>query len=446
MIYGAIAARLPVLESRALAYNNKMSKITTHITHSAARAQTHDTEKLIVAGQSQLLARVDAYRAAPLPHFRLAQPRASDAEETARASAWAARFARIVILGTGGSSLGGQVLAQIQDWGTPAARPAGPELIFADNLDAQSFADMIAPEHLEYTGFLIISKSGGTPETLMQTVIALDALVQASHAPADHALAIAGRGDNLLRQLASTHGFVALDHDDEIGGRFSVFTNVGMLPARVAGVDIAALRGGAQASIDALFVEPHAHPALIGAACQVAHMSAGRNISVLMGYADRLQRLGLWYRQLWAESLGKQGRGSVPVNALGPVDQHSQTQLYVEGPDDKFYTFVTLAGGGGGPVAPEAMLRGTGLAYLAGRSMGALNAAEARATMDTLAGLGRPLRHFELAAVDAAAMGELLMMFMLETILAADLMGVNAFDQPGVEHAKILTKEYLQQG
>lgn len=162
-----------------------------------------------------------------------------------------------------------------------------------------------------------------------------------------------------------------------------------------------------------------------------------------MPYRDRLAAFGLWYRQLWAESLGKGGQGTTPIRALGTVDQHSQLQLYLDGPPDKMFTLLMGDVAGGGAEVPPELAGATGLGYLAGRRMGDLLDAEQRATADTLIRHGRPTRVMRVPRLDEAAMGALMMHFMLETIIAARLMGVDAFDQPAVEESKRLARDYL---
>ena len=234
-----------------------------------------------------------------------------------------------------------------------------------------------------------------------------------------------------------------LDHEEEIGGRFSVLTNVGLLPSIWAGADPEAVRKGAGQVLAGLSGAAVDFAPLQGAALNLAHMRASRNIAVLMPYADRLERLAFWYRQLWAESLGKAGQGSVPVNALGPVDQHSQVQLYMDGPDDKLYTVLTIETRDTGPGVPVAFADDAALAPLAGHMMGNLVDAEARGTMDVLAEAGRPVRHMHVAKISDESLGALLMHFQLETIYAADGLGINAFDQPAVEAGKIRAMQYL---
>jgi glucose-6-phosphate isomerase len=188
-------------------------------------------------------------------------------------------------------------------------------------------------------------------------------------------------------------------------------------------------------------------PAAIGAALAVALAETkGKSIGVMMAYADRLERFTRWYVQLWAESLGKNGKGTTPVAALGPVDQHSQVQLYLGGPRDKFFTVVSVAAAGLGPRIDADMAKLAGEPGLGGKTIGDLVAAEARATAETLAKNGCPVRTLHIAKLDEASLGELMMHFMLETIIAAHLMGVDAFDQPAVEEGKLLAKKYLTGG
>jgi glucose-6-phosphate isomerase len=184
-------------------------------------------------------------------------------------------------------------------------------------------------------------------------------------------------------------------------------------------------------------------PAALGAALAVTLAQGGKPISVLMAYADRLERFTRWYVQLWAESLGKDGHGSTPVAAIGPVDQHSQLQLYIGGPRDKLVTVITADNAGQGPQVDAAMAKTAHEPGFGGKYIGDLVAAQGRATAETLARNGVPVRTIHLPRLDEEALGELLMHFMLETIVAARLLGVDAFDQPAVEEGKLLAKTYL---
>jgi glucose-6-phosphate isomerase len=356
----------------------------------------------------------------------------------------------VVFLGTGGSSLGGQTLAQLGGYAVPGigALRDPPRIHFMDNLDPDSYGTLLERLPLKTSRFVAVSKSGGTGETLMQTVAALGAVKAAKLDPHDHFIGItepakSGKA-NGLRDLLSADGIRIMDHDPGVGGRFSVLTNVGLLPAAVCGLDIGAIRqGAADALAPVLGNKPPAEvPAAIGAAL-TASLAAGKPISVMMAYSDRLQMFTKWYVQLWAESLGKDGKGTTPIGALGPVDQHSQLQLYIAGPRDKLFTVVTASPAGRGPRMPADLAKLAGEPDFAGKTIGDLVAAQGRATAETLAKNGCPVRTIHLERVDERHMGELLMHFMLETIIAAHLIGVDPFDQPAVEEGKVLAKKYL---
>ncbi|HEX2886292.1 glucose-6-phosphate isomerase [Vineibacter terrae] len=358
------------------------------------------------------------------------------------------QFAHVVILGTGGSSLGGQTLAALNDIGFGPAQGA-PKLWFMDNVDPATFAELLTRLDLAKTAFVPISKSGGTAETLTQLFVVLEALEAklGKGKVADHLLTITEPKDNALRRIAQRVGGAILDHDPGVGGRFSVLSLVGLLPAMIAGLDAAAIREGAASVLDPLLAagEETATAPTTGAALSVAlWRERGAGTTVLMPYVDRLAYFGLWFRQLWAESLGKNGYGTTPIRAMGTVDQHSQLQLYLDGPADKLFTLVIRDTAGEGTKIRRAALDGDdSLTYLADRSLGDLLLAEANATAATLARNGRPTRTLRIAHLDERVMGALLMHFMLETIIAADLLRVDAFDQPAVEEGKVLTRKYL---
>jgi glucose-6-phosphate isomerase len=391
-----------------------------------------------------------------LPLLRLPEKRDDLAEIRAAGERLGKGATDVVFLGTGGSSLGGQTLAQLGGHAVPGVGGlrAGPRLHFMDNLDPDSYALLLARAPLATTRFVAISKSGGTGETLMQIIAALDA-VRTAGLSGEIGKSFLGISEptagkrNGLRELLAPDGVPLLDHDPNVGGRYSVLTNVGLLPAALAGLDIAAVRAGAAAALAPVLQgrPPAEVPACVGAALAVA-LAQGRakTISVLMAYADRLERLTRWYVQLWAESLGKDGKGTTPIGALGPVDQHSQLQLYIAGPRDKLFTVVTVAAAGRGPRMDAKLAALAGEPDFAGKTMGDLVAAQGRATAETLIKNGCPVRTIHLARLDEQGLGELLMHFMLETIVAAHLLGVDPFDQPAVEEGKVLAKTYLTGG
>src|SRR3954447_106695 len=310
-----------------------------------------DAARAGVASAAKRLAEDDAGRPLPL----LGLPGTTDDLDAIRAAAARLRDGAtdVVFLGTGGSSLGGQTLAQLADYAVPGlGRFAdAPRVHFLDNLDPQTFGGLLERLPLATSRFVAISKSGGTGETLMQAIAVLSALDKAGFRARAGELFL-GLSEprregarNGLRDLLEPEGVAFLEHHTGIGGRYSVLTNVGLLPAAVLAVDIDAIRrraaeayepirsGGAAPGGGAREAwEPSGSggagaadiPAALGAALSIAAALEGKNITVTMAYADRLERFTRWWVQLWAESLGKNGKGSQPVAAIGPVDQHSQ--------------------------------------------------------------------------------------------------------------------------
>src|SRR5262245_19729894 len=390
-----------------------------------------------------------------LPLLRLPAKHDDLTELRDTAARLSANATDILILGTGGSSLGGQTLAQLAGYAVPGIGllHAGPRLHFMDNLDPDTYGTLLKRLPLATTRFVAISKSGGTGETLMQTAAAIEAVKAAGIAVRIPDLFLGltepakGGKRSGLRVLFDEYRVPMLDHDPGVGGRYSVLTNVGLLPAAIVGLDIDAIRGGAAAALVPVLDEraPAEVPAAVGAALSVA-LAPTKPIAVMMAYADRLERFTRWYVQLWAESLGKDGKGTTPIGALGPVDQHSQLQLYIAGPRDKLFTIVTIGTAGRGPRIAADLARLVREPEFAGKTIGDLVAAQGRATAETLAKNGCPVRTIHIEHLHEASLGELLMHFMLETIIAAHLLGVDPFDQPAVEEGKVLAKKYLASG
>jgi glucose-6-phosphate isomerase len=417
--------------------------------HGVAKAALDEALGRAEAGLAWLR---DAHAKSTLPLLRL-PARTGDLDEIASTAArLRAGATDVVLLGTGGSSLGGQTLAQLADIGVRGVEAfrAGPRLHFMDNLDPVTFGALLDRLPLATTRFVAISKSGGTGETLMQTAAALSAVKAAGLAARIGELFVGvseavkpGKANGLRELLGAS--VPVLEHDPGVGGRFSVLSNVGLLPAAVLGLDVAAIRRGAAMALAPVLAAQSAAavPAALGAALNAAAAAAGKNIAVLMAYADRLERFSRWYVQLWAESLGKDGKGTTPLGALGPVDQHSQLQLFIAGPRDKLFTVITTGVAGKGPRIDVDLARRAGEADFAGRTIGDLVAAQGRATAQTLAKHGCPVRTIHVETLDETSLGALLMHFMLETIIAAHLLGVEAFDQPAVEEGKVLAKQYL---
>lgn len=352
---------------------------------------------------------------------------------------------RVLVMGTGGSSLGGATLCRLLEPIAGGAWPGTP-VHFLDNIDPETFEAALGEGDPARTGLIAISKSGGTAETLCQALIAFKRL--GGDGLAARSLAITEPSDNPLRRLALALDIPILEHDPGVGGRYSVLTTNGMLPALIAGMDPAEIRSGAAAVLDAALeaATPADCAPAVGAALNIGLTRAnGVSQTVLMPYLARLDSFGKWYRQLWSESLGKQGNGTTPIDALGAVDQHSQLQLYLGGPRDKLFTLILGSVAGTGPMVPTDLVEiaAGDAAVLSGRTMGDLMDAEQCATAATLIANGCPTRTLHVERLDAATLGALMMHFMLETILAAHLLDIDAFDQPAVEEGKVLARRYL---
>ncbi|MBL8675939.1 MAG: glucose-6-phosphate isomerase [Alphaproteobacteria bacterium] len=335
----------------------------------------------------------------------------------------------VLILGTGGSSLGGQALYALSTQKKP--RLDLPRLHFLDNVDPHTFERLFTTISPKATGLIAISKSGSTVETLMQLLTCVQRGIT------EQVLVVTEPTDNPLRKLANKQKWLCLDHPTTVGGRYSCFSVVGLIPMLLSGLDPYGYRKGAASVLQAHLTESEP-PALLGAQTAHALKEMGKTLSVMMPYADQLRLFALWYCQLWAESLGKEGKGTTPVAALGTVDQHSQLQLYLAGPKDKFFTLIAPRWEERGdkinsPLIPE----------FTHKTMGDLFSAELKATYETLKRNHCPVRLITLDKIGEESLGALMMHFMIETILTSYLEGVNAFDQPAVEEGKILAREYL---
>lgn len=362
--------------------------------------------------------------------------RTDDLDEIeAIANEYANGYEALVVVGMGGSSFGGGFLAHLRKEG-------GLALHFVDNIDPHTTGLLINQLPWARTAFLVISKSGNTVETHAQFAVFLrEAKARIGIHYAKHFTVITIANDNPLHRLATHHNMRVIAHDVDLGGRYSVLSAVGLIPAAAVGVDIRALRAGAHITLAENFSGP------LAAAGEAAamHMALGeKHISqhVFMHYNDRLGGLARWHRQCWAESLGKSGHGTTLIPSRGASDQHSQLQLYLEGPADKCFTALIVDSSGHGPRIDTDGTQGD-LAFLNGHTLGDLFMAEQRATNATLIKAGRPLRTITCPTLDEMTLGALLMHCTLEVIFTAALMGINAFDQPAIEAGKLLTIEYL---
>ncbi len=427
----------------------------------AAAIGTHGLKPARLAAE---LARTDATRTKLVRAYddrTLALLRIAEAEDDiAAAEAALAKLSKgaktIVFFGTGGSGLGGQTLAQLAGWNIPGlldeTQKKRPRTRFYDNLDPVTLEAAFSNLDLATTRFVLTSKSGGTVETLAQAIATLAAVQKAGLADKIPAMflgltepAAPGKA-NGLRALLSAYKIPMLEHHTGIGGRFSVLSNVGLLPALARGIDVRSLRKGARAVVDQLRAAKSGAdvPAAVGAAVASALLAEqGVSTHVMMPYCDRLASFSHWFVQLWAESLGKSGKGTSPIACLGPLDQHSQLQLFQDGPRDHLMTIIRTPAEGLGPRLDKRLAKAAGVDFLGGKTVGDLVAAQAAAVPEALGKAGRPVRLIDLPRLDEYAMGALLMHFMLETVFMAGLIGVDPYDQPAVELAKILTRERL---
>jgi glucose-6-phosphate isomerase len=362
----------------------------------------------------------------------------------------------VLVLGIGGSALGSKALLnalrppawnQLDD----EARDFFPRLTVLENIDPTSVSAALRRIDPRRVLVNVISKSGGTAETMAQYLVVRawleDALGPAAYR---HLVFTTDPSRGALRELAQQDHIATLDVPTDVGGRFSVLSPVGLLPAALVGIDIEGLLAGARqaltrAEADNLLQNP---PALYAALHWEADVKHGAGIHVLMPYADRLRDFAEWYRQLWAESLGKRvdraGRtvnvGPTPVAAVGATDQHSQVQLFMEGPFNKVITFVTVDDFGLDVNIPRpAVTLPSDLDYLPGHTLGELLRAEYEATSAALAQMGRMNCTLRLPDLTAPTVGEALMFYQLATGYAGVWYGIDPFDQPGVELGKRLT-------
>ncbi len=364
----------------------------------------------------------------------------------------------MVVLGIGGSSLGPHAVhsALTRPFDSLHSRePGAPRrLFFPDNSDPVSFAALLEVLDLERTVFNIVTKSGGTAETAAQTLLVIDALTTRLGAGAlsKHVVVTTDPERGALRQVAERFDLPSFPVPGPVGGRFSVLSAVGLVPAAVAGIDVVGLLDGARAMRDAVLAEGagtiDSNPALALAALLHDHdRRHGRRVVVMMPYADALYDCADWFRQLWAESLGKARgtdgselhTGPLPVASRGATDQHSQLQLYTEGPDDKVYILLSANRRDCELTMPDAGISDLdAYGYLVGRGMGELLDAERLGTLSSLAGRGRPTATISLDEVSAPCVGALFMLLQAATAFAGPLYGVDPYDQPGVEEAKRL--------
>ena len=364
------------------------------------------------------------------------------------------RFDNVLVLGIGGSALGGIAVSEAllkPYWNllTPEQRDNYPRLFFLDNIDPDQITGLLNTIDLKRTLVNVITKSGSTAETMSQYMIVKDIMEkELGDEYRKNIVATTDKKVGVLRQLADQEGYKTFVVPDDVGGRFSVFSAVGLLPLALVGINIDEIMNGIK-DMDLALKNTNISENIAAQNALIHYLydtKKNKRLSVMMPYSSRLKYVSDWYVQLWAESLGKQvdnkGKevhvGPTPIKALGATDQHSQIQLYNEGPNDKVISFIRVEEFDNELKIPE-IFDYTGIGYLGGKSINQLINAEADSTRVALADYNRPTVTISIPKVDAYNVAQLLYMLEVQTAIAGELYNINTFNQPGVEQAKNYT-------
>lgn len=345
-------------------------------------------------------------------------------------------FDKLVVLGTGGSTLNPQIFVSI------SKNP--DKIIFIDHTDSLAIRNTLESLDLKKTAFLSISKSGETLETIVQTLICIDFLKKGNIKNySKHLFFITEPRKSYIKNLANELNSRVLDHDTRIGGRFSGLTNVGLLVASYLNLDIKAVRDGAKYVLDNDFGINGCNAAK-GATLSVLFSERDITSTVFMPYNQGLNNFSTWYQQVWAESLGKKGKGTTPIVSFGSLDQHSQLQLYLDGPKDKMFTLLIQKECENDFPLIQGEISNNNLDFLDGRTLKDVNNSFFEGTAKSLVKNGRPVRKIFIDEINESLIGAMIMNFTLETLIAAEIQGINAFGQPAVEHGKHISRKILQ--
>ncbi len=370
-------------------------------------------------------------------------------------------FDNVVVVGIGGSALGAAAMRDAllpPGWNElgVAARGGRPRLYILDNPDPDTTAGLLGRIDLSRTLFNVVSKSGSTPETLAQFLVIRRRLAarggglqDGRSSLRDHVVVTTDAERGFLRRLADRHGLRSLTVPENVGGRFSVLSPVGLFPSALAGIDTeTVLDGAAEIAERCATSELLKNPAgILATHLHLADTELGARVQVFMPYADRLRGLAYWLQQLWAESLGKAagldgtpaGSGPTPLPAFGAADQHSLLQLFMEGPRDKVFVFIARRSTDEDVPIPRLYTGSPEISHLSGRTLFELLDCERVATAEALRRAGRPNMTIAVDRVDARSVGGLFMLFQIAVVCAGALYGVDPMDQPGVELGKALT-------
>ena len=364
------------------------------------------------------------------------------------------RYDNVLVLGIGGSALGGIAVTEAllkPYWNllTPEQRSGMPRIFFLDNIDPDQITGLLQVIDLRKTLVNVITKSGSTAETMSQYMIIKNLMQQQlGDDYRKNIVATTDQKTGILRQLADQEGYKTFVVPDDVGGRFSVFSAVGLLPFALVGIDIDEMINGVK-DMDLALKNTDINNNIAAQNALIHYLmdtKKGKNLSVMMPYSSRLKYVSDWFVQLWAESLGKEvnnkGKkvncGPTPIKALGATDQHSQIQLYNEGPNDKVINFIRVEEFDENLEIPK-IFDYTGIGYLGGKTINQLINAEADSTRVALSDYKRPTVTISLPKVNAYNVAQLLYMLEVQTAIAGELYNINTFNQPGVEQAKNYT-------
>ncbi len=350
----------------------------------------------------------------------------------------------LIVLGIGGSSMGGQaILAAFEPTLDRSFR-----VHFVDNVDPDTLGGLLERLEPPRTAVIAVTKSGETVETLAQLLI-LRRWLRVTLGQGEmraRMTFVTDPAKGLLHELAQQEGIRSFAIPANVGGRYSVLTPVGLLPAAFAGVDVDALLAGGAAMVERVTADELTdNPACtLAAGAVLAQQRLGRQALVYMPYSDALRHTGQWFVQLWAESLGKrQNRlgqevraGQIPIAAVGATDQHAQLQLFVDGPPVFAVLLLDVATGRAKLPVPDELSDRPEVGFLHGRDLAEVLAAERRATRAALLDAGTPVIDLRLERLDAATLGGLFVLLEAACACTGIVMGINPFDQPGVEVGK----------
>jgi len=352
----------------------------------------------------------------------------------------------LIILGIGGSSLGGIALQKM------LSPHSENNVFFLDTMDPEKIYEVSEKIHIKSTLFLVMSKSGGTVEVLSQYAIFLKKVLDNSLEISEHFAFVTGK-TGFLREEGEQRNVKMFPVPENVGGRFSVLTAIGLLPARFMGINIRELLEGAR-DMRTKFLEknPEKNTPLQFANIQYNALQQGINKNVMYAYSNFLFPLADWFRQLLAESTGKRysqnGKeiftGITPINAMGVTDHHSQNQLYMEGPFDTLICFLEIDRFSPDIEIPDLGYTQSPLSFLQGKKISEVLIAERDASKQALTECNRPWIQISVPEINAKHVGELFLFFEASTAILGEMMNINVFDQPGVERTKIITKELLQ--